>query len=789
MHTPVPLPGTLVWIRQRRWRVEHARLDRHVLRLDVANRDGTLTFLAPFDRPSIEARSERGRRVRRQRAVAHLAGMLARLPTARGLDAALDAGVDILPHQLEPALAIASGTRRVLIADTVGAGKTIQAGIVVAELRRRQPRARVLIAVPPALRDQWRDELRTRFAIDAELADRSGLDRAGREAAFGDSPWQQARIWIASLDYLKQPHIFHTLPLVAWDLVVVDEAHDVSGNSERHAACDEIARRAHRLLLLTATPHCGDAARFRRLLDLGQLTGCEDAIEIFRRTRAEAGRVTVRRVRWRRLSVAPRVRSVFTVLRGFEAAVLRSAGLHRETALLLLAVLRKRATSTLAAFDRTLERRLRFLDDPTSAYDVDWAQPRLDFGDPDDALDAAGRLALFGCSGLEVAHERVWLRRLRTLTAAAHADDPKPAAIARLLTRTSEPVVIFTEFRDSLDELKRRVDRIRVTAVLHGRQTATERRAQLSRFLDGSASVLLATDVASQGLNLHARARWVVSVELPWNPLRLEQRIGRVDRLGQARAVHATLLMLDDDSEAGVLARLARRAIDAAQALGADTTVPDEASIAAALVTQTPLTETAPVTPMSLCVRWRRPALSLSRTLLHRRALMWRWRQPGGEISGRVIRSSPLQSSAPLLIFAVPLTDQNGAVIEQSVVALRLRRSASTAGATDARVVEVAREIAAARVAARAERLRRALADQSAREDSNAAAVAAHLHALLYPETVQPGMFDQRATRAAAMATEQAVAIDEAVVSRHALAVREIRIGRPRLVFDGWSRQ
>lgn len=184
MHTAVPLPGTLVWIRQRRWRVEHARVDRHVLRLDVANRDGTLTFLAPFDRPSIEAHSERGRRVRRQRAVAHLAGVIARLPTARGLDAALDAGVDILPHQLEPALALAAGTRRVLIADAVGAGKTIQAGLVIADLRRRQLCARVLIAVPPALRDQWCDELRTRFAIDAMVADRTGLDRAGREAAF-----------------------------------------------------------------------------------------------------------------------------------------------------------------------------------------------------------------------------------------------------------------------------------------------------------------------------------------------------------------------------------------------------------------------------------------------------------------------------------------------------------------------------------------------------------------------------------------------------------------------------
>jgi hypothetical protein len=97
--------------------------------------------------------------------------------------------------------------------------------------------------------------------------------------------------------------------------------------------------------------------------------------------------------------------------------------------------------------------------------------------------------------------------------------------------------------------------------------------------------------------------------------------------------------------------------------------------------------------------------------------------------------------------------------------------------------------MAAARVSARAERLGRMVARQTAREDSNASAVTAHLRTLLYPETVQPGIFDHRATRAAAAASEHAVAIDEAVVSRHTLAVREIRVGRPRLVFDGRSRQ
>ena len=783
MHTAVPLPGTLVWIRQRRWRVEHARLDRHVLRLDVANRDGTLTFLAPFDRPSIEASSERGRRVRRQRGLAGLAGAIARLTTTRGLDATLDAAIEVLPHQLEPALAIASGTRRVLIADTVGAGKTIQAGLVVAELRRRLRSARVLIAVPPALRDQWQDELRTRFAIEAAVADRSGLERAAGAVAFGDSPWQRAPLWIASLDFLKQPHVLHTLPVVPWDLVIVDEAHDACGNSDRHEVCDEIARRAHRLLLLTATPHCGDPARFARLLALGRLAGSDDAIAIFRRGRAETGCRATRRVRWRTLPIGPRVHPVFTVLRAFEAAVLNHAGPHRDTALLFLAVLRKRATSTLAALDRTLERRLRFLDDPTTAYDDTWSQARLDFGEPDDDLDAASRVALFGCSGLEAGHERAWLRRLRGLAAAALAEDPKPAALARLLGRTREPVVVFTEFRDSLGALKSCLDRKRVTAVLHGQQTTAERRAELGRFLDGSASVLLATDVASQGLNLQMRARWVISVELPWNPLRLEQRIGRVDRLGQNRGVHATFMLLADDCEAGLLARLARRAVDAEHAFDGEAAMPDETSLAAALMTQTPLPERAPAPPMSLCRRWQRPARRLARTLLRRRALIARWRQPRGDISGRVLQSRALRSTGPLLVFVVPLTDQHGVLVEQRVVPVRLARMDGALDGT--RIVEAARDVAAARVLARAKRLRRVLAQVAAKENGHADAVATYLHGLLFPESIQLGIFDNRATRAAAVAHEHAVAIGQSATAQHASTLVDVRAGRPRLVFDG----
>jgi hypothetical protein len=139
MHFAVPAPGEVVWIRQRRWRVERAHRNRNVVRLDVRNRDARLTFLAPFDRPSSVERVERLRRARPQHATARFAHLVSRAQTCSTIASAIDASIDILPYQLEPALAVLNGARRVLIADAVGLGKTIQAGLVVAEIHRRRP--------------------------------------------------------------------------------------------------------------------------------------------------------------------------------------------------------------------------------------------------------------------------------------------------------------------------------------------------------------------------------------------------------------------------------------------------------------------------------------------------------------------------------------------------------------------------------------------------------------------------------------------------------------------------
>src|SRR6185295_11358151 len=212
MHTLLPVPGEVIWIRQRRWRVRRASRHRNVVRLDVAARQEQLTFLAPFDRPATVSASRRPRYVRRQAALARLAHLVSRSYGVRTLRSAVTADVALLPYQLEPALAMLHGARRVLLADDVGLGKTIQAGIVISELVRRQSSCRVLVVCPAALVAQWRDELQQRFNVQARTADRDRLGALARAGIRGDNPWRQDGVWSASLDYLKQPHVLAALP-------------------------------------------------------------------------------------------------------------------------------------------------------------------------------------------------------------------------------------------------------------------------------------------------------------------------------------------------------------------------------------------------------------------------------------------------------------------------------------------------------------------------------------------------------------------------------------------------
>jgi superfamily II DNA or RNA helicase len=779
MQSTLPQPGATVWIRGQRWRVSRVRFDRLVARLEVVGAGGRRAFLHPFDRATESPDNQRPVRARIQRANARFAWLAGRSFSRRTLLSATYARAAILPHQLEPALAAISGARRILIADEVGLGKTIQAGLIAAEILRRDPSGRVLVIVPAALIAQWTDELRGRFDLACVTADHDSFARRILDRAFDDNPWNGAGIFLTSLDFLKQPHVLDGLPPRAWDLVVVDEAHTACGISDRHRAVNHVGRRARCLVLLTATPHSGDQDRFARLLSLGWLGELPaDPPIVFHRRRSDVGLTSRRRTAWHHVSLSQAEVRVLKALGGFERVVLRAArGDHRDEARLLLAVLRKRALSTMSALLVSIERRLAWLSNAAFGELRDgWMQTRLDFGseDAEDVADADSVAGLRARSGLDHDTEQSWLKRLAHLADTARAYESKVRRVARLIARAREPVVVFTEFRDSLSTLVERVRLLRPIAILHGGMTARERSESIARFQRGEASVLVATDVAGQGLNLHHRCRWVISLELPWNPARLEQRIGRVDRIGQARPVHFTLLVARHDTEAGLLARLARRVAVANRTLHGASLIEVPASedaVRTAVIDGTPLDRATEVSVPMAGARWSRLARHAAPQLERRRRLTQQWQGP--DLATRPTYT--WRSGASRLLYSVPFFDRSGGLVETHLVAL------SAAGSLSPALVGEAGCRAAAVLLPRLRRVRR-LATCSLEDKVQ---VERALTAAMRPAVgdTQPGLFDAAALRARDVTQANTDDLEqhfEATVERLRLAA-DIDMGRPVL--------
>lgn len=463
-------------------------------------------------------------------------------------------GARVVASQLAPALAVANGASRVLLADEVGLGKTVQAGWIVADAGERRPDSRVLIAVPAGLRRQWQAELAAHFGLDAILADAAWLRRAFSNLPADVTPWSLPGIYITSIDFLKRADVLHSVASHTWDTLVVDEAHSAAAPTDRYAALQRIASRARVVVLITATPFSGDGAAFASLMRLG--TSTNDAPLIFRRSREDVGLARARRHRFTAVTITAAERRLQRLLERYTREVWISS--HDEGARLAMTVLRKRALSSPKALARSLDRRIALLNARPA---VPCQMPLFDDELTDDDDEPSAALAAPGLE--DPRREHRWLARL---AAAAHAaPDSKERYVRRLLHRLrGEPAIVFTEYRDTLHRLS---DHFRGALVLHGAMTAAERAAAQARF-NADGGLLFATDAASEGLNLQHRCRLVVSYELPWNPARLEQRIGRVDRIGQARRVHAITLVARDTAEDLVIANFARRLGRVAATLG-----------------------------------------------------------------------------------------------------------------------------------------------------------------------------------------------------------------------------
>jgi len=570
--------GQRVTARGRAWRVAGTRPWSDCLEVQLAgassSNDGQeLVLLAPFDRlEPLCAVGGRARpdfadgapvdvpRVSRRAWLRALAGAAAAVRPACGLQAAHRAAIDLLPWQLEPALALAGGAAsRVLIADAVGLGKTVQALIALAELAARGEADRVLIVTPAGLRDQWGDEL-ARFRQPCLVADAAFLAGAARELPPGVNPWSLPGVYVVSFDFLKRREVLHGIEGLWWDLAIADEAHLAAPGTDRGAAFHRAAGRAARVILLTATPFASDREGYAALRATGDTSSnvtVDRDFVVFRRSRASlAIEVPTRRTRLFRIRLTSQERRLHRLLDRYTSRVWRET--PSPAARLAMIVLRKRALSSAWAASRTIERRLALLDQPGASF----GQIALPF-DPDQegetSADDTVSDSVLGAPGL--VDSRIERDVLAALAAAAAsvARESKLRALERLLARTREAAIVFTEYRDTLEHLAARLSSVRRHTILHGGLSRDERRAATNALNDGTVTLLLATDAAGEGLNLHSRCRWVINFELPWNPARLEQRAGRVDRYGQCRAPHVLHLVARDTAESIVLGRLVAR--------------------------------------------------------------------------------------------------------------------------------------------------------------------------------------------------------------------------------------
>lgn len=588
-------------VRGRRWAVVNQSngSDCSLLRLrgsDPFTPSIVRTLLLPFDQPrSVPSTStvvitpERWVRVV-ERAAVEAGPFGALFPAAAGR-------IDLHPYQMEPALAaLRGGFTRILIADAVGLGKTVQAGLLMRQLSAERELFRGLVVVPASLREQWSAELEERFDLQSTVITSTSLARAARELPDDVSPWSLPGVYICSFEFIRRPEVLRPLEDSGWDLLIVDEAHAATVGTARRAAVDAVAQRSRRVVLLTATPHAGDDEQFRSLCRIGRTGGNSDRVLLFQRSRTDVGTKQERRTVFLTIALSTEERRAHRLLERYTSALCAESQTGRNTPQqrLLAIVLRKRALSSVSALSASCRRRLSLLqcDEQPDVGE----QMSLPLDDEEVLQEDEAPEALLGVAGLaDVVRERRWLETIAAIAECAARYDSKVERLKRFLSRVKEPVIVFTEYRDTLARLQEALGAaFPALDTLHGGMIAAERSIAQRRFNERG-TLLLATDAAAEGLNLHHRCRVVVHFELPWSPARLEQRTGRVDRIGQTRRVHEILLVASDTAERLVLAPLARR-VSRSRSLGASPPglleTLSESRVAAAILDGTPLEPT-----------------------------------------------------------------------------------------------------------------------------------------------------------------------------------------------------
>lgn len=505
--------------------------------------------------------------------------------------APIESSVIPLPHQIKAlSRAIANDRIRYLLADEVGLGKTIEAGLIMRELKLRGQVKRTLVIAPKGLVTQWVAEMLTHFGEEFSLLIPSDIP-AYRRISREENIWRSRNQIVCPLDSVKpidnrrgwskeqiagyNRERFEDLISAGWDMVIVDEAHRLGGSTDqvaRYKLGQALAEAAPYLLLLSATPHQGKTDAFHRLVSLIDPNAFPDVHSV---TRERVKPYVIRSEKRRAITAEgrplfkPRLTQLIPV--SWEER-------HREQMLLydavtdyvrdgynqamrekkgyigfLLILMQRLVTSSTQAIRTTLERRLEALALPEEQFAL-FPMSEEDWSD----LDGQEQIETLLSTRLKaLKNERAEVKLL--LQAAKRCENAGPDAkaeallewIYRLQQEEGDPdlkFLIFTEFVSTQDMLQKFLtDRGFMVVCLNGSMDMEERLKAQETFAKED-RILISTDAGGEGLNLQF-CHVVINYDIPWNPMRLEQRIGRVDRIGQDRSVRAINLVFQDTVE------------------------------------------------------------------------------------------------------------------------------------------------------------------------------------------------------------------------------------------------
>lgn len=524
--------------------------------------------------------------------------------------------IDPLPHQIEAVYGYVLKLPRIrfLISDDPGAGKTIMAGLIIKELKLRNLVKRILIVAPGHLRDQWVRELAEKFEEKFVPVGREFLD-----AFYAENVWVREYQIIASIDFIKQEEISPSIAASYFDLIIVDEAHKMSAyrygekieKTARYKLGEMLSRRTDHLLFLTATPHKGDPENFRLFLDLlepgffATIDMVQDSIKnkdnplFIRRVKEDLkgfeGKPLFlpRHVVTKTFNLgteSPNEKDLYNELSRYVNSQYNLALTKdkKRNVAFALVILQRRLASSIYALFRSLERRKKRLadlleegqkikDSKVSGFDVEeteelsekdrWKEEEiwetLSVAENKEELEkeiAVLKALIEKAKAIIKSEEEVKLKELRGSLKELERKYPDPK---------DKKIIIFTESRDTLAYLEKKIKEWGYSCnTIHGGMNLEER-VRAEKVFKQETQVLIATEAAGEGINLQF-CHLMVNYDIPWNPNRLEQRMGRIHRYGQDKEVYVFNLVAEDTREGKVLNRLFQKLNEIRKALGSD---------------------------------------------------------------------------------------------------------------------------------------------------------------------------------------------------------------------------